>query len=120
MTPELRTLFPITERAIYLNHAAISPLPTPTLQAIEAQLRDVQDNGSSNYRNWIAVKDQARRRLSDLLGGQPEQVAFMRNTSDSLSTVANGVKWKHGDNIVTFRHEVPANIYHWLRLLDAF
>lgn len=120
MTPELRSLFPITRNAIYLNHAAVSPLPIPTVEAVEAQLRDVRDNGSANYQSWINVKDQARARLATLLGAQPEQIAFLRNTSDCLSTVANGLDWKPGDNLVTFRNEFPANIYPWLRLRDAY
>src|SRR5215813_4187564 len=120
MTPELRSLFPISERSIYFNHAAVSPLPTTTVRAVEAQLLDVQENGSINFRSWLAVKEQARELLANLLGARPEQVAFMRNTSDSLSTVANGLNWRLGDNIVTFSREFPSNIYPWLRLRDAF
>ena len=120
MTPELRSLFPVTNRAIYVNHAAVSPLPTPTFEAIESQLKDVRDNGSINFRNWIAIKERTRSLLAELLGARPQQVAFMRNTSDSLSTVANGLAWRSGQNIVTFRREFPANIYPWLRLRDAF
>jgi selenocysteine lyase/cysteine desulfurase len=120
MTPELRSLFPITNRAIYLNHAAVSPLPTPTVEAIDSQLKDVRDNGSINFRSWIAVKERARSLLAELLGARPEQVAFMRNTSDSLSTVANGLDWRTGQNVVTFRREFPANIYPWLRLRNIF
>src|ERR1044071_4106123 len=120
MTPELRALFPISERFIYFNHAAVSPLPTPTLHAVEAQLKDVHENGSTNFRSWLAVKEQARELLANLLGARPEQVAFMRNTSDSLSTVANGITWRPGDNIVTFSREFPSNIYPWLRVRDAF
>lgn len=119
MTPELRALFPITERMVYLNHAAVSPLPIPTIKATEAQLRDVFDNGSMHFRRWLAVKEEARKLLASLLDARPEQVAFMRNTSDSLSTVANGLRWNAGDNIVTFRHEFPSNIYPWLRLRDT-
>ena len=120
MTPELRALFPITKRAVYLNHAAVSPPPTLTIQAVEAQLRDVHENGSVNFQSWLAVKEQARELLARLLAARPEQVAFMRNTSDALSTVANGLSWKPGDNIVTFRREFPSNIYPWLRVRDAF
>jgi cysteine desulfurase / selenocysteine lyase len=116
MTPELRALFPLAERLVYLNHAAVSPPPTTTLLAVEAQLHDVADNGTLNYRSWLSVKERARQLLARLLGANPEEIAFMRNTSDSLSTVANGLKWKAGDNIVTFRHEFPSNIYPWLRL----
>ena len=119
MTPELRALFPMSERLVYLNHAAVSPLPTTTLSATEAQLRDVLENGSLNFRSWLSVKEQARQLLASLLGARPEQVAFMRNTSDCLSTVANGLAWRPGDNIVTFRREFPSNIYPWLRLRDS-
>jgi selenocysteine lyase/cysteine desulfurase len=55
-----------------------------------------------------------------MIGAKPEQIAFMRNTSDGLSTLANGMSWKTGDNIVTFRHEFPANIYPWQRIRDRF
>jgi selenocysteine lyase/cysteine desulfurase len=120
MNSELRDLFPITEQSIYLNHAAVSPPPAPTIQAIKAQLDDVSENGSANYRNWIATKERARKLAADLIGARSEQVAFTRNTSDGLSTVANGLSWRAGDNVVTFQNEFPSNIYPWLRLHEAF
>ncbi|HEU5460608.1 MAG TPA: aminotransferase class V-fold PLP-dependent enzyme [Pyrinomonadaceae bacterium] len=120
MTPEVRALFHITERVIYLNHAAISPPPLATIRAVDAQLKDVQKNGSTNYRSWLAVKERTRELLAGLLGARSEQVALVRNTSDALSTVANGLDWRAGDNIVTFRREFPSNIYPWLRIRDAF
>ena len=120
MTPELRDLFPVTERYIYFNHAAVSPPPVTTIRAIETQLQDVHENGSTNFRSWLAVKEAARELLANLLGARPEQVAFMRNTSDGLSTVANGLNWRRGDNIVTFSREFPSNIYPWLRIREAF
>ena len=120
MTPELRALFPITERALYLNHAAVSPPPSTTIRAVESQLKDVHENGSTNFRNWLAVKEEARALLASLLAARPDQVAFMRNTSDALSTVANGLNWQSRDNIVTFSREFPSNIYPWLRVRDAF
>lgn len=120
MNDELRALFPVTERVNYLNHAAVSPPPRPTIAAIQAQLADVSENGSVNFRSWLAVKERARRLVADMLGARPEQVAFLRNTSDGLSTVANGLDWRPGDNLVTFHNEFPSNIYPWLRARDAF
>ena len=120
MTPEIRALFPITQRSVYFNHAAISPPPITTIRAVEAQLRDVHENGSTNFRSWLAVKEDARRLLANLLGARAEQVAFVRNTSDALSTVANGLHWRPDDNIVTFSREFPSNIYPWLRIRDVF
>lgn len=119
MNDSLRALFPVTERAIYLNHAAVSAPPTPTIDAIQSQIADVSTNGSVNFRAWLAVKEKARVLVAAMLGARPEQVAFMRNTSDGLSTVANGLAWQAGDNLVTFAGEFPSNIYPWLRLRDA-
>lgn len=120
MTPELRALFPITERALYFNHAAVSPPPITAIRAVESQLKDVHENGSINFRDWLATKEQARELLARLLGARSEQVAFVRNTSDALSSVANGLSWRKGDNIVTFSREFPSNIYPWLRVRDVF
>ena len=120
MNDALRALFPVTERVTYLNHAAVSPPPVVTIAAIEGQLKDVSENGSVNFRGWIAAKERTRTLLATMLGARPNQVAFMRNTSDGLSTVANGLRWQPGDNLVTFRNEFPSNIYPWLRLHDAF
>jgi len=120
MNEQLRALFPVTARYNYLNHAAVSAPPTPTINAIQSYLADVSENGSINFKSWLATKERARRLLAELLGARPEQVAFMRNTSDGLSTVANGLKWRTGDNLVTFRNEFPSNIYPWLRLREAF
>ena len=120
MNDTLRALFPVTERAIYLNHAAVSPPPLPTIKAVQSQLVDVSENGSVNFRNWIAVKENARQLVAAMLGARTEQVAFMRNTSDGLSTVANGLDWRPGDNVVTFRNEFPSNIYPWLRIRNAY
>jgi cysteine desulfurase / selenocysteine lyase len=120
MNEQVRAIFPITKRVVYLNHAAVSPLPTPTVEAVQSQLRDVAENGSVNYQSWIAVKEHARKLAAGMIGARPEQIAFMRNTSDGLSTVANGLRWSSGDNLVTFRKEFPSNVYPWLRLRDAF
>jgi selenocysteine lyase/cysteine desulfurase len=119
MNNDLRSLFPVTRRLNYLNHAAVSAPPTPTIAAIQSQLTDVSENGSINFRSWLATKERTRQLLAAMLAARPEQVAFMRNTSDGLSTVANGLRWQAGDNLVTFRNEFPSNLYPWLRLRDA-
>src|SRR5687768_8503504 len=102
MNDDLRALFAVTARFNYLNHAAVSPPPLPTLSAIQSQLQDVAENGSVNFRDWLATKERARNLLAGMLGAHAEEVAFVRNTSDALSTVANGISWRPGDNLVTF------------------
>ncbi len=120
MNEKIRGLFPITRNYAYLNSAAVAPLPTISVEAVMRQLRDVSENGSLNFNQWIDTKNRARAIIAQMLKVKPEQVAFMRNTSDALSTIANGLKWRKGDNIVSFAKEFPANFHAWRRIRDAF
>ena len=119
MNEEIRALFPAANKYTYLNSAAVSPMPTVTVEAVHSQLRDVSENGTVNYMDWLATKERARALVGEMLHVRPEQIAFMRNTSDGLATVANGLPWKFGDNIVSFEREFPANFYPWRRIRDA-
>lgn len=120
MNENIRGLFPAAEKYTYLNSAAVAPLPSVSLAAVISQLKDVSENGSANFLDWVKTKNRARQTAAAMLKVRPEQIAFMRNTSDGLATVANGLKWKKGDNIVSFAREFPANFYAWRRIRDAF
>ena len=120
MNEKIRELFPAAKKYAYLNSAAVAPLPTIAIEAVSRQLRDVSENGSANFSDWIATKNRAREMVARMLRVKPEQIAFMRNTSDGFATVASGLKWKRGDNIVIFAKEFPANFYAWRRVRDAF
>ena len=120
MNEKIRSLFPATEKYVYLNSAAEAPLPTVAVEAVISQLNDVSENGSVNFFEWVNTKNRARAIIAQMLRVKAEQIAFMRNTSDGFSTVANGLKWRKGNNIVTFAKEFPANFYAWRRIRDAF
>ncbi len=120
MNEAIRSLFPALSKYTYLNSAAVSPIPTTAIDAVNAQLADVSLNGSNNYSQWIATKDRARALAAGMLGVRPEEIAFMRNTSDGFASVANGLTWRAGDNIVSYEHEFPANFYPWRMVRDRY
>ncbi len=120
MNEKIRKLFPAIEKYVYLNSAAIAPLPTVAVEAVQRQLRDVSENGGVNFADWVATKNRARARVAEILKVRAEQIAFMRNTSDGFSSVAGGLRWQKGDNIVSFEREFPANFYAWRRIRDEF
>ena len=120
MNDQIRALFPATQKYTYLNSAAVSPMPTTAVEAVRSQLEDVSLNGSTNYVDWIATKNRTRALIAGMLNVEPEQVAFMRNTSDGFAAVAAGMNWKAADNIVSFANEFPANFYAWRHVRDRF
>jgi selenocysteine lyase/cysteine desulfurase len=120
MNNEIRKLFPAAEKYTYLNSAAVSPMPLSAVKAVESQLKDVSENGSVNLDSWIKTKNRCRDLVAKMLKVKAENVAFLRNTSDGFSTVANGMDWAEGDNIVTFANEFPSNFYPWRMIRDKF
>ncbi len=120
MNPQIRSLFPALEKLTYLNSAAVSPIPTTAIEAVTSQLNDVALHGALHYQDWVDTKGRCRTLVAEMLHVRPDQVAFVRNTSDGVASIANGLAWQAGDNIVSFAGEFPANFYPWRRIRDAF
>jgi selenocysteine lyase/cysteine desulfurase len=120
MDNQIRELFPAAILHTYLNSAAVSPMPKIAVEAVLSQLRDVSEYGTMNYRHWLATKERARELLAKMMNVRGDQIAFMRNTSDGFSSIANGMNWSEGENVVSFAREFPANFYPWRRLRDKF
>ncbi len=120
MNKEIRQLFPVTRNYVYLNHAAVAPLPLPVYERIEQHTRDVLKSGVVHFRQWSQAVNGVRQLGAQLINAQPHEIAFAPNTSSGLAVVANGIDWRAGDNLVTADCEFPANLYPWLRLRQAY
>lgn len=120
MNETIRSLFPAANEYTYLNSAAVSPMPTTAVEAIGRQLNDVATHGSLHYTDWIDTKQRARELIAEMLHVRADQIAFTRNTSDGFASIAAGLDWKKGENIVSFANEFPSNFYPWRRVRDEF
>jgi selenocysteine lyase/cysteine desulfurase len=116
MNDDIRKLFPVTQKYIYMNHAAVAPLSTRVRDAMTGLAADVTEHGAVHYDDWLETYERARTSAAQLVNARPHEIAFMRNTSDAICAVANGIDWREGDNLVTCNVEFPSNIYPWLRL----
>jgi len=108
--------FPVTAEHLYFNHAAVSPIPACAAEAGIREFRRCRDEGAWMVSKWGELAHETRGRFAQIVGASPEEVAFVKNTSDGLSIVAAGFPWKEGDNLVTANGEFPSNIYPWMRL----
>lgn len=117
---QFRSLFPITEKYIYLNHAGCSPLSQPTCDSMTSLLSEMAGDLPQVFDKADGILSSARLRAAKLVNAEPEQIAFLRNTSEAISAIANGYAWKAGDNVVTAAGEFPANLYPWMRLESVY
>lgn len=120
MNDAIRAQFPVTQNYTYLNSAAVSAIPLIAGEAIGRQLADVAQHGSRHFNNWVDTKNRTRDLVAQMLKVRSDQVAFLRNTSDGFASIASGLNWKKGDNIVSFANEFPSNFYPWRRIRDEF
>ena len=115
---EYRHLFPITRERAYLNHAALGPLSTRSVEALERSVREQAHQADHASEGWKARREATRRKLAELIGAEPDEVAIVKNTPDALGLVAAGLRWRPGDRVVSADQEFPANIYPWRNLAE--
>lgn len=108
--------FPVRENLVYLNHAAVAPLPRRCAEAMKHLADDCLHYGSLHYGEWLAAYQGVRVAAARLLNAEASEIALMKNTSEGIATIAMGLDWKPGDRMVGFREEFPANLYPWKRL----
>ena len=111
-----RNEFPVSECYTYLNHASVSPLPRRTAAAMRGLIDDQQRHGSTHYREWVETGEALRHSAAELVHASPEEIAIVKNTSEGLAVIANGLGWKPGDIAVGVTGEFPANYFPWKRL----
>ncbi|MGD2201208.1 MAG: aminotransferase class V-fold PLP-dependent enzyme [Candidatus Bathyarchaeota archaeon] len=107
---KVREDFPITRDRVYLNIANHSPPSKPVQGAIRELLLDwdrLERNGDRRVR-------EACDSFARLINASPEEIACQPNTSQGLTTIAETLPLKRGENIVVSDLENPANIYPWL------
>ena len=111
-----RSLFPVTQSSIYMNHAAVAPVSRRVRDAMAALLEDVYQSGAEHWQRWTETYKSLRRSLAQLLNAEAGEIAITKNTSEGISTFANGLDWQPGDEVVSIEGEFPANFYPWKAL----
>jgi cysteine desulfurase/selenocysteine lyase len=107
--------FPICARKIYCAHAADSPLPRRVAEEMRESIERATVD-SRNYDGELERIEETRALVARLLGCETGEIAFTGPTASGLNTVANGLEWKNGDEVVCYLDDYPANVYPWLAL----
>ncbi len=113
----LRLQFPVVRELVYLNHAAVSPLPLRSQMRMQEYLHELSHYGCARYPGRIyQVVDEARALGAQLMGAQVDNVFIVRSTTQGLAIAATGIPFVEGDNVVLVKQEFPANLRPWLPL----
>ena len=114
-TPDWMTLrkeFPTLQHWTYLDSARKTIPPRCQEQAMQAYTRDVYENAGADAWNAPNIGE-SRSELATLLGADPEEIAFTKNTTEGLLMAAHAFDLQPGDNVVITDMEHIANVWIW-------
>lgn len=114
----MKAYFQLDENIIHLNHAAVAPWPVVTRDAVIAFANENAAVGSQHYDRWLLTEQQLKQKLMSLVNAQStDEIAILKNTSEGLSLIAQGLNFQPGDNIVVPAEEFPSNKVVWQALV---
>jgi selenocysteine lyase/cysteine desulfurase len=106
--------FPQDPSIFYLNHAAVSPWPLCTSNALIDFAKENATFGATNYLKWLETEQQLRGRLAKLINvDNTDEITLAKSTSEALSMIAYGINWQKGDEVIISSHEFPSNRIVW-------
>jgi cysteine desulfurase/selenocysteine lyase len=108
--------FPWTADTVYLNNAAIGPIPERTRRALDEFTAKRTAPHLLPDRELFAGLAAARLGIAHLLNADPAEIALATNTSFGLHLAARALPLKPGDIVLLSDKEFPANVYPWLLL----
>ena len=113
----MKSYFKLDKNIAHLNHAAVAPWPEATRDAVIAFAKENTAIGSQNYGLWMKTEQQLKDKLAQLINAQSsDEIAILKNTSEGLSLIAQGLVFTAGENIVVPAEEFPSNKVVWQAL----
>ncbi len=94
---------------VHLNTGTYGACPVSVLEATVQQLRAFERITRQEHPDAVAI----RADLESLLGAWPGSVAVVRNTTEAMNIVANGIDLAPGDEILATTHEHIGGICCW-------
>jgi cysteine desulfurase/selenocysteine lyase len=107
----------------YLDSACMSLVPTPVLAAMEEYYRDFPGCAGRSLHRFateVAHRFEAAREgfARYLHTDAPASIVFVRNATEAINIVGNGLDWKRGDAVLVSDQEHNSNLVLWQRLRD--
>lgn len=104
----VRALFDLDPRIIHLTTFYLVSHPRPVRAAIDEYRRKLDADPMWLEEAFLFPGDEAARvksTMAEYLGGKPEEIAWMPNTTTGLALLYNGLKIRRDQEILTTEHD---------------
>ena len=111
----VRKEFPAAENMVYLDSGFQTPLCRPVKDAYERFLREGLETAGPKQ-VWLNRLEETRAKVAAFLGVGPHEIAFTKNTTESMNIAANALPLRAGDKVLMVHGDHPNNAYAFLNL----
>ncbi len=106
--------FLLPEWRIFLNNGSLGATPKPVVTAMEEHLTRGAGYVTDEYPRWgYETLEAHRSEMGEFLGCKKENLAFMHNATEAMSTIAAGLDLKRGDEVLITDQEHPSGRGPW-------
>ena len=107
-----RQQFDLAPGYAYFNAGGLGPSPKPVTDAWVHESADLERLCETGHERAQPV----RRKLSDFLGCNEDELAITRNATEGMNLVARGLSLRAGDEVLLTTHEHPGGAMPWLAM----
>jgi selenocysteine lyase/cysteine desulfurase len=116
---DYRSEFSDFEGVAYLNASLQGPMPLGAVKEVLAALEWKKRPDRLADSAYFDLPDRVREQVAHLIGAKSEEIAVTTGASAGLASVAAGIDWQPGDEVLVGRGEFPAHFSTWLRYQQA-
>lgn len=103
---------------IFLNVSSVVMPPKRVQDAYNSFMPTyIRNYGEDIVSRAWAIVNETRPKVARLINAEyPHEIAFVKNTCEGISIIADGFPFKAGDNVILADQEHQANLFPWINL----
>ncbi len=109
---EIRKQSPVTERLAYLNSAAAGSVSRVANETAERCYRKMMNDGDMHWNRWFAQKEEIRKRLTQFINAEPDEIALTTNTSSGMNVIVDALEGR--GEVISCDLEFPVTTLPWM------
>lgn len=101
------------EGLIMMNNGTIGPMPRTVFNTLMKYYKVQATNPYLVYEKFYPFIEDARLKAAKFIKALPDEIALVRNTTEGLNYVANGLDMKPGEEVLMSNLEHPSGTNPW-------
>jgi len=109
----IRNKFMFQDGLIMMNNGTVGPMPKPVFNTLMKTFKMQATHPVDVYAYLPSQIEGVRRDVAAFINASPDEVAIVRNTTEGMNFVANGLDMEAGDEVLMSSMEHPGGTHPW-------